>query len=133
MRFICESDLILPNIGFKKDLSDRLVFHYNRDKDEDDDRSGISDISKDSEDRDPLIGMKFRKMFIDGDGVSVPFMGEVMNRVKVKGEWLYRVVYNDGDSEELWVNEILEYVNGVESHGDDGINSESTSDSDYKD
>ena len=42
-----------------------------------------------------------------------------MNRTKVKGVWLNRVVYNDGESEELWVNEILKYVNGVDNHDDD--------------
>ena len=33
--------------------------------------------------------------------------------------WLYRVVYNDGESEKLWVNEISKYVNGVDNHDDD--------------
>ena len=42
-----------------------------------------------------------------------------MNRTKVKGVWLNRVVYNDGESEELWVNEISKYVNGVDNHDDD--------------
>ena len=55
----------------------------------------------------------------------------------MKGVWLYRVVYNDGESEEFWMNEILKYVNRVDNHDDDLMmvliaNCESSSDDDYK-
>ena len=40
-----------------------------------------------------------------------------MSRTKVRGEWLYKILYNDGDGEELTRNELVDHIGGV-GHSD---------------
>ena len=52
-----------------------------------------------------------------------------MSRSKVGGEWLYKVLYNDGDSEELTMKELVEPIDGVD-HCDSEY--DESDDSEYK-
>jgi hypothetical protein len=79
-----------------------------------------------------MIGVKISKDFVDDSGVMSSFTGEVMSRTKVGGEWLYKILYNDGDSEELTRCELVKHVEGVD-HSDSDSGSEFVdSESDYK-
>ena len=82
-----------------------------------------------------MIGVKFSKMFIDNSEERSSFTGEVMSRAKVGGEWLYKILYNDGDSEELTRKELVQHIDGVEhSDSESGCDESDNSDddSDYR-
>ena len=70
--------------------------------------SNLGSISEDGEDDRSMIGAKFSKKFVDDSGVRSSFTGEVMSRDKVGGEWLYKILYNDGDEEELTRDDLVE-------------------------
>ena len=116
-------------IGFKKDLANRLASHYGEESVCDSD-SDSNSISGDGE--DALIGVKISKEFVDDSGVMSSFTGEVMSRTKVGGEWLYMILYNDGDSEELTRYELVKHIEGADRSDSQSERDESESDSDYK-
>ena len=60
------------------------------------------------------------------------FTGEVMSRTtKVGGEWLYKILYNDGDSEEFTRCELVKHIIEGVDHSDSESECDE-SDSDYK-
>ena len=77
-----------------------------------------------------MIGVKFNKKFVDESGERSSFTGEVVSRTKVGGEWLFKILYNDGDSEELTRKELVEHIDGVD-HSDSESECEESGDSDY--
>ena len=54
-----------------------------------------------------------------------------MSRDKVGGDWLYKILYNDGDEEELTRDELVEQIDGVD-HSDSVCECDQSDDSEYK-
>ena len=102
----------------------------------DSDGSKLSSVREHGEDNQSMIGVKFSKMFVDDSGKRSSFTGKVMSRTKVGGEWLHKVLYNDGDSEELTRKELVDHMNGVnhsDSESECDESDDSDDDSDYAD
>ena len=116
----------------------RLASHYAGDRanvsDSDSDsssNSNLGSISEDGEDDRSMIGVKFSKKFVGDSGVRSSFTGEVISRDKVGGKWLYKILYNDGDEEELTRDEIVEQIDGVD-HSVSESECDDSDDSEYK-
>ena len=57
--------------------------------------------------------------------VMSSFTGEVMSKTKVGGEWMYKISYNDDDSEEFTRCELVKQIERVNhSDNDSDDNSE---------
>lgn len=112
----------ISHTGKKEDLSLRLVTHHTSDCSSNsissstihDDCDDVSDV----EVIDPWIGRKFDKMFKNDEGVTSSYTGVIKSRDEVDGKYLYRIEYNDGDSEEMWRKDLLQLMN-VEDYSDD--------------